>query len=340
MTFLKFVTDRKTAYALRLAAILASVLFLMAFRVERQAIVSVTVIDLMAVIFIDLWEFFRKKTFYDRLRQNLKDLDQTYLLPEMLPQPSFYEGEILTEALFESDKSMCEHVAEYRRQSREFREYIELWVHEVKLPVAALSLMCHNNPETGAKMTAQLKRIDDDIENVLFYARCENAEKDYRIKEVSLQKAFGSAALKNRELLQSADASIETSGLKVDVLTDGKWLSFIFGQLMANSLKYRSPDRPLVLSVSATEQEGRVCLRFRDNGMGIPQKDLPYIFEKSFTGQNGRITGKSTGMGLYIVKNLCERLGHGIEARSEEGEYTEVLITFAKDEQILRVTKL
>lgn len=334
MTFLNFVMDRKTAYAIRLTVLVSSILFLMAFRVERQAIVCVTAIDLMAVIFIDLWEFFRKKAFYDRLRQNLKELDQAYLLPEMLPKPSFYEGKLLAEALFESGKSMCEHVAEYRRQSREFREYIELWVHEVKLPVAALSLMCHNHPETGAKMAAQLKRIDDDIENVLFYARCENAEKDYRIKEVSLQKAFGSAALKNRELLQSADASIETSGLKVSVLTDGKWLSFIFGQLMANSLKYRSPDRPLVLSVSAAVQEDRVCLRFLDNGMGIPEKDLPYIFEKSFTGQNGRIKGKSTGMGLYIVKNLCERLGHRVEACSEEGEYTEIRITFAKEEMI------
>jgi len=139
-------------------------------------------------------------------------------------------------------------------------------------------------------------------------------------------------ALKNRESAQLCGASIETEGLDLSVMTDGKWLEFMLGQLMANSLKYTVEGREPVIRISAEELPDRVLLRFRDNGTGIPEADLPRIFDKSFTGENGRSYAKSTGMGLYIVKSLCERLGHSITASSVKGEYTEFTIAFAKNQ--------
>ena len=247
----------------------------------------------------------------------------------MTEKPEFYDGKLLNEVIREADKSMCEHIAEYRHQSEDFREYIELWVHEIKLPVASLQLMCHN--DGISRYSEQLKRIDGYIENVLYYARSENAEKDYIIKEISLKRIFADTAIKNREALQEQNVSIRTENLDVSVMTDGKWLEYIFVQLMSNSLKYFSSEREPEIFVYAENKSDRVIFHFRDNGIGIPEQDLSKIFEKSFTGENGHHHAKSTGMGLYIVKKLCDKLGHGISAASAEGEYTDIIITFGKD---------
>ncbi|MBR1693178.1 MAG: sensor histidine kinase [Lachnospiraceae bacterium] len=331
MKVLNYIKDKLWVYVIKAAAMTAIMIFLLAYKVEGQAICVVTVIFSMTVFFSELWDYVRKKGFFDQLATSLEELNKKYLLPELLPQPGFYEGELLSEALSECGKSMTENVAEYRKQSREFREYIEMWVHEAKIPVASLRLMCHNNADADKKMITQLKRIDDNIENVLYYARSENAEKDYVIKEVSLQRVFGSVAVRNRESLQLVEAEIETSGLDVTVMTDSKWMEFIFGQLMANSLKYMAPERSFVLNVYAENHDDQVVFHFRDNGVGIPAADIPYVFDKSFTGSNGRKDTRSTGMGLYIVRNLCERLGHRVHIESEQGSFTDVQIFFSRN---------
>lgn len=332
MTVSGFIKDRVPGLVIRAVALAVIIIFLAAFTVPLQAILAVTIVFVMAATAFELWEYYRKKKFYNRLVKALEELDKKYLISEMLEDPGFLEGDILVDTLVECDKSMAENVAAYRRQNKEFREYIELWVHEAKLPLASMRLMCRRSPEIENKMAVQLGRIDDYIENVLYYARSENAERDYVIKETSLKKTFGNVAVKNREALQMIDARLETSGLEINVLTDGKWLEFILGQLMANSVKYRSEERPVVINVYAEESGTAAILRFRDNGIGIPAADLPNVFEKSFTGANGRKDSKSTGMGLYIVKNLCDRLGHGITIESEEGVYTEVTLTFNKND--------
>ena len=332
MTISGFIKDRIIGAVIRVVALAIIIVFLAAFRVGGQVIPVVTIVYLLSCVAFEAWEFLRRRRFYDRLTKSLKELDKKYLISEMLEDPGFLEGDILVDTLVECDKSMAENVAAYRRQNKEFREYIELWVHEAKLPLASMRLMCRQSPEIENKMAVQLGRIDDYIENVLYYARSENAERDYVIKETSLKKTFGNVAVKNREALQMIDARLETSGLEISVLTDGKWLEFILGQLMANSVKYRSEERPVVINVYAEESGTAATLRFRDNGIGIPAADLPNVFEKSFTGANGRKDSKSTGMGLYIVKNLCDRLGHGIGIESEEGVYTEVTLTFNKND--------
>ncbi|MDE6658313.1 MAG: sensor histidine kinase, partial [Oscillospiraceae bacterium] len=278
---------------------------------------------------IELWEFFRRKNYYDKLKACLNELDKKYLISEMIESPNFYDGQILFEALQESNKSMCEHIAEYRHRNIEFREYIELWVHEIKLPVASLQLMCHN--DNNLKYAEQLRRIDDDIENVLYYARSENAEKDYIIKEVSVKRVFADIAIKNREELQQRNVNLKTENLDVNIMTDSKWLAYILGQLMGNSMKYFSSEREPEIVISIDDLQNQQILHFRDNGIGIPETDLPYIFEKSFTGENGRMYAKSTGMGLYIIKKLCDKLGHCILAESEQDKFTEIMIIFGKN---------
>lgn len=333
MTLRNYLKDRRIAYAVLALCEFLTVTFLLAFRAGAQLILVVTAIDMMAVIFHESWNLYRKKGFYDRIRTVTEELDQKYLLPEMLREPGFYEGKLLYDTLCSCDKSMAENVNKYKKQASDFREYIEMWVHEAKIPVAGLRLIHHNYPGQAAdKIRVQLRRIDDCIDNVLYYARSENAEKDYIIKEVSIRKIFSHVAVRNREALQLTGGSIQTDGLDCGVLTDGKWLEFILGQLMANSMKYASDTRPLEIRVRAQDSGTETVLTFKDNGIGIRASDLPYIFEKGFTGHNGRRGTGSTGMGLHIVKKLCDRLGHGIHVSSVENEYTEFRIIFAKND--------
>ena len=330
-----YLKDRLPAYLTGTVTWILILIFLYTFHVSAEAAVIVTGLALIGAGITEIWGYLRKKPFYDNLMQQLERLDQKYLLHEMTEEPSFYEGKFLCEVLRESDKSMCEQIAQYRRETADFRDYIELWVHEIKLPVASLQLMSHN--DGNAKYTEQLNRIDAYIENVLYYTRSENAEKDYMIKPVLLQRVFTETALKYRAELQERNIALHTENLGVQVMTDSKWFGFIFGQLIGNSMKYQATE----ITVTAEDTPEKTVLHFRDNGIGIPARDLPYIFEKSFTGENGRTHAKSTGMGLYIVRKLCNKLGHGISAASEQGSYTEILMTFGKNDlQLGNLSKL
>ena len=325
MSITEYLKDRLSAYMIYLVTLATALIFMQAFHIRTQCIIIVYVILLLGGVIAECWVFFRKKSFYDKLNYCLDNLDKKYLLAEMTEAPDFFDGRFLYEVLRQSDKAMCEHIAEYRRENLEFREYIEMWVHEVKLPVASLQLMCHNDGST--RYSEQLKRIDDYIENVLYYARSRNAEKDYIIKAVPLKRVFSEIAIKNRSELLERNISLSAEGLDTEVMTDSKWLAFIFGQLMGNSIKYEADE----IKVYAEDFDDKTVLHFRDNGIGISEADLPYIFEKSFTGENGRTHTKSTGMGLYIVKMLCTKLGHSVQADSVQGEYTDITIVFGKD---------
>lgn len=331
MSFMRFFRDRLPAIGLYTLAWAMVMIFIIADGCRTSA-AAVTVIFITAGLCIFFWDFLRKRRFYCEVNAAIEGLEKKYLISEVMEAPEFAEGEILCRVMSEACRSMYETVAECRRSSGEFREFIELWVHEVKLPVAGMMLMCHNDGKSGGKYLPLIKRMDDCIENVLFYARSENAEKDYIIKETALGKAFGAAATRNRDELQQRGTVINTSGLELKVMTDGKWLEYIFGQLIGNSMKYFSPDRTPELNVWAEENSDSTTLHFRDNGIGIAASDLPYIFGKSYTGQNGRERARSTGMGLYIVRSLCQRLGHSVRAESVQGEYTEIILTFGRND--------
>lgn len=328
-----FFWDRGFVYLSFAIAFALMLLFMAAFHIPAglTGILSVIFWGLLGVL--ETWEFFRKKKFYDDLTAGLDSLERKYLISEMVEVPSFYEGKIVCDVLQESNKAMCEHVAEYRRNMGDFKEFIEMWVHEMKLPVSSLLLMLHNYPgEISGKALEQLHRIDGYTDTVLYYARSENAEKDYLIKEVSLKRAAANVIVKNRETLLLHNVQLQTERLDMSVMTDGKWLEYILGQFLANSIKYLSLEREALIKISAEDFSDRTVLHFWDNGIGIPESDLPYLFEKSFTGENGRAHARSTGMGLYIVKNLCDRLGHKIDVRSEKDSFTEFMVIFAKND--------
>lgn len=347
MEFGKYVKDRHTEIIFGAVAFAIILLLLLAFHTPPALIIMVMAVFLIFMVAAFLWDYNRKRGFYQQLKENLNDLDKKNLAAEIISEPDFYEGKILHATLYEMGKSMTEQISKAEQSVTDFKDYVEMWVHEAKLPVAALLLKNFNRGNDGMnngmndgddigsndaesdQIKKQLMKLDAYTEQILYFTRSEVAEKDFLIKQASLAKIFGSVAARMREELQDNQFDIRVSGLDVQVMTDSKWMEFVLTQLISNSIKYGAEDRERVLEVFAEEKDQQVHLHVRDNGIGISEADLPRIFEKSFTGENGRRREKSTGMGLYIARNLCRKLGHGITAQSVQGEYTEFIITFS-----------
>ncbi|MDR0570475.1 MAG: sensor histidine kinase [Clostridiales Family XIII bacterium] len=265
-----------------------------------------------------LREFALKSSYYKTLCSLLDSLDKKRYIADVAPTPSFWEGEVTAEVLRAAGKSMNDELAAERKNNLGYREYVELWVHEIKTPISGAMLICENNGYED--VAAELAKIEGYVEQALFYARSGAVEKDYILRETDLRKLVAGLIRGNARMLIARKIKVEPLAEGV-VVTDSKWLTFILRQLLDNAVKYGAK------TVTFTFADG--VLTVSDDGVGIPAGDLPRVFERGFTGENGRTTSKSTGMGLYICKELCRKMGLGISARSENG--TAVSITFPQN---------
>lgn len=282
-----------------------------------------------------LYGYFRRAGFYKELRARLESLDQKYLITEMIERPDFLEGKLLYDVMIQVNKSMNDRLASYRRASNDYREYIETWVHEVKTPIASSRLMIENNKnEVTRSLETEISRIEGYVEQALFYTRSNSVEKDYIIKKVNLKEMISSCVKKNARALIESRISVQMQDLEEDVFTDAKWIDFIVGQILSNSIKYRRDQDPQI-KIFAEKKENSIRLSICDNGIGIPPQDIRRVFEKGFTGENGRRFTRSTGMGLYLCKKLCEKLGLSISLTSQVGQGTLIEILFPKSKMFL-----
>lgn len=282
-----------------------------------------------------LYGYFRRAGFYKELRTRLESLDQKYLITEMIERPDFLEGKLLYDVMIQVNKSMNDRLASYRRASNDYREYIETWVHEVKTPIASSRLMIENNKnEVTRSLETEISRIEGYVEQALFYTRSNSVEKDYIIKKVNLKEMISSCVKKNARALIESRISVQMQDLEEDVFTDAKWIDFIVGQILSNSIKYRRDQDPQI-KIFAEKKENSIRLSICDNGIGIPPQDIRRVFEKGFTGENGRRFTRSTGMGLYLCKKLCEKLGLSISLTSQVGQGALIEILFPKSKMFL-----
>ena len=308
------------------------ILLLLGFKVSLELIIVIISLLVIFAILVLIIEYLKKRNFYNEFINIVDKLDKKYLVIEMLNSPNFQEGEILYNELYEINKSMLENIKNYEISMNDFKDYIEMWIHEVKIPLSSLVLMLHNNKNNiSSKMVDQVNRLDNYVDQVLFYVRAENAEKDYLIKKTELNKVINKIALKNKDYILENNIDFNVLNCEKKVLTDSKWLEFIIDQIINNSIKYKRDIASSFIKIYTEENNEEIGLIIYDNGIGIDAKDLPRVFDKTYTGTNGRLKSKSTGMGLYIAKNLCEKLGHKIAIESKVNEYTKVIITFNKE---------
>ena len=273
-------------------------------------------------------EFIKYNRYLKNLTDTIDGLDKKYLLSEVINEPRFQEERIINEVLKECNKSMHENVKHYKDEQIEYREYIETWVHEIKTPIASAKLILENDDSNlSSRINYEMKRVEGFIEQVLYYARSSDVSKDYIIKKFSLRNVVMKAVKNNSRDFINRNIKLNIKEVEGTIFSDAKWVEFIINQIIINAVKFSIPNKGEV-SIFSKINENNIILTIEDNGVGISEKDIDRVFEKGFTGENGRKFGKSTGIGLYLCKKLCDKLGIGISLISKEGLGTKVNIVF------------
>ncbi len=317
---------------LNLLGMLALALFLLAVGNPVQSVLFILAVWLTVVILWLAAVYLKRKKYLDGLLAMAEGLKERYLIPEIMAEPEQAEGQVYYQIMKMAEKSMLEKINGIQRERKEYKEYIEQWLHEVKTPITAMKLLCENNRCGFTRdMLAELENINRFTQQALYYALKGDdsgsyTEKDYRIREIRLEDVVHEAVADNKYLLRQSRVTITVDEMENSVYTDERWVRFILNQIISNAVKYRA-EQPS-LHFFTDRKENQVFLSIKDNGIGISQSDLPRIFEKGFTGQNGRRIQNATGIGLYLCRRLCDRLGIGLTARSEERGGTTIILSF------------
>lgn len=331
MKFVSYIKDKILFMIIFFLNIIFMLFSLKMFDVKKELIIILLFTNILTVIIVFLYEYERKKNFYNELKFNIELLEKKYLVLETIRKPSTYEEKTIYEFMREINKSMIDHIKENKKNIEEFKEYVEVWIHEVKIPIASLVLKAHNYPDKfDSEFVRVIKQLDDYIDDILYYVRSGDAANDFLIQKVQISELIREVILKNKNSLMDNDIAINVEGESSEVKTDKKWMEYILNQIINNAIKYKK-DTDSWITIKTFEEKEKTIISVKDNGIGISSSDINSVFKKSFTGKNGRERVKSTGMGLYIAKKLCDKLGHKVEIESIEDEYTKVSIKFGKD---------
>lgn len=328
MSLSDFIKERIIFIIINFLILLFTAALLYALNVGGFAIIFIVIINALGILSFHIYDYLRKKQYYDEIKENMESLDKKYLISEVIEEGNFTESKLIYDVINKSNKSMNDEIGEFKRNINEYREYIELWVHEIKTPIATCRLLIENNESPLTKSIGEeVDKLDNYIDQALFYTRSNTLEKDYIIKEMNLRDCINKTLNNNADSLIKKRVKINIGDVDKTVYSDSKWIQFILGQLISNSIKYMNKKNS-ELKIYCIESSKYIILNIEDNGVGISEKDVPRVFDKGFTGENGRKFGKSTGIGLYLCRKLCKKLGLDISLTSEESEYTKVSIVF------------
>lgn len=328
MKFLAYIRDKKAYLFCMLigAAILESYLYIFHINMFLKALALM--ICIMSTLIPLIAEYSKKVSFYNHLEAAARGLDKKYLFTEIINRPSFLEGQIFFDTAVEVNHNMCDEINSYKQNIREYKEYIEMWVHEVKTPVATAQLIGENNPgEVTKSIEEELEKIEGFIEQVLYYSKIDTVEQDYKITNYTLKEIVHKVIIENKKALIGHKIKLNLHDLEYEVPTDAKWMIFILNQVINNSIKY-SRKEGAGIEIYAEKGHENLKLYIKDNGIGIKQDEIKKVFQKGFIGTNGRRQEAATGMGLYICKKLMDKMHHGLQIDSVLGKETTIICIF------------
>lgn len=275
-----------------------------------------------------------------------KQIKQSKAFYDFLREPSPEYECILIESIGDLHKEEVNYLANKLRmqndqlddaklQSINYEEFIESWVHEIKTPISLATFVLENRKEEMSKLVYQRLEharinISDDVEQILFYARLQASHVDYRLERISLNLCCEDVQLELQALLREKEVTVISEMEDVPIVSDKKTFQFIFTQILVNAVKYSNEEIEsfICLKTGFNSAKNRYYLRVSDNGIGVLNSDLPFIFDKGFTGDNPN-RSKSTGIGLYLLKKLCDELQIEIEVESEYGKGFVIQLLFA-----------
>ena len=264
-------------------------------------------------------ESYKKLNF---LEQNI--LNDLEALPKSLDIRIDYYHKIIEKLYDELEKLTQEN----RQKNTDMVDYYSMWVHQIKTPIAAMNFLLDNEEVDQKILQQELFKIERYVEMVLTYIRLDSISSDYVITKINLDEVVKDSVKKYATIFINKKIKLNYVSHETMVISDKKWLSFAFEQILGNSVKYSRADGEITIKT----YENRLVIE--DKGIGIKEEDLPRIFEKGFTGFNGRYEKKSSGLGLYLCKKTLDKLGHHIEISSKVGEGTRIEITFPKEDTL------
>ena len=269
--------------------------------------------------FVNYRESYKKLKFLEK--NILNDLED---LPKSLDIRIDYYHKII-EKLYEELEKLTQ---ENRQKNTDMVDYYSMWVHQIKTPIAAMNFLLDNEEVDQKILQQELFKIERYVEMVLTYIRLDSISSDYVITKINLDEVVKDSVKKYATIFINKKIKLNYVSHETMVISDKKWLSFAFEQILGNSVKYTSTGGEITIETCENK------LIIEDNGMGIKEEDLPRIFEKGFTGFNGRYEKKSSGLGLYLCKKTLNKLGHHVEISSKVGEGTRIEIIFPKEDTL------
>jgi signal transduction histidine kinase len=317
-------------------------------RISAEGVIAIAAVCCVAGVVSLVFEYFRHRKFYVQAADFAAEAREFSELGSFVEVPHNLQDQ-LSYDLADSVRALANaQVTGARHELHNYREYIELWIHEAKTPIAAAKLTLANNP--GAQndtLALELEAVERAVEQALFYARSADVARDFVISTQNVGELVRGACKQNSRLMIEAGlVPVFEIDKELSVLTDPIWMTFILGQIIANSAKYGASKITFSCNMYDGEGEGVICftnddvscasagpskciLAITDDGCGIDPCDLPRIFDRGFTGNNGRNHSRSTGMGLYLVKKLCEQMGIKVAAHSAGvGKGATIIIEF------------
>lgn len=330
MNIVEYIKERIPFLIINLVLFFIVAIFMYIANVPKSIIIIVFSIWFLPLVSYIVIELIKSRRYFDSINNVLENLDKKYLLPEVIDEANFIEGKILNNILKTLSKDMNERVKYFKDEQLEYREYIETWVHEIKTPISSTKLILENDDsKLSERVNYEIRKVENYIDQVLYYARSSDVSKDYIIKEFDLRAVVMKSIKSNSRDFINKKIKLELKEVSGKIFSDAKWIEFIINQVIVNAIKFSEANKGVV-EIYSEEYENNIVLTIKDNGVGISDKDIDRVFEKGFTGENGRRFGKSTGIGLYLCKKLCRKLGLGITITSKVNEGTKVNIVFPK----------
>lgn len=290
-------------------------------KIEIEAIIYSVILIFLFGFIITIFDFTKYYANYKKLNFIYKYL--------FVSNPDFSKSSSKKETLYQEIiiKLLSEHKKnkelEYINKSNMI-DYYTLWVHQIKTPISALSLLLQNNIIDKTKLEQELFKVNQYVEMVLSYIRLTSDSTDYIIEPINLDSCVKSTLKKYSNIFITKKISVNYLKIKQYPISDEKWLTFALEQIISNALKYTNKNGSIKIYFENNS------LIIEDNGIGIKSSDLPRLFDKGFTGFNGRYEKKSSGLGLYLTKKILDNLGHDINISSDENIGTKVAIHFSK----------
>lgn len=317
-TYLK--KSRLYLLSILLPAIITGVIFYL-YHLPAEPAIYVTVLWIFSGSMALLYGYwgYRKKYRQLLIVKNAPDLNLN-----RLDSPSDSIEQLYQEISFNLNKMRMDLETNIQKSTEDMNDYYTMWAHQIKTPIFALRLLLNENPEQNKAALAELFKVEEYVEMVLGYLRTENISSDLSLSKYPLDKIIREQIHRYAGIFISKKLSLTYDGTDETVLTDEKWLGFVIGQILSNSLKYTKEGEIKIYVQNGT-------LLIEDTGIGIRSEDLPRVFEKGYTGINGRDDRHATGIGLYLCKKILNRLGHNISIESEEEKGTHVLIRFPQE---------